>query len=158
MAELKRWADKMRIQTPYDEDYGTCEYTHAWLRIMHETVDTDEVTAILGVRPTKAQRRGDPKKGKPDQFYSKGGWFLSTEGILKSKDARHHLDWIIERIAGKKQAFIQLHQRGYLVDLCVRWDSLSGHGGPTVSPSQMKALAELEIELWFDVYVGEIKP
>jgi hypothetical protein len=36
--------------------------------------------------------------------------------------------------------------------LCVRWDSKSGEGGPTISPVQMKRLAELGIELWFDVY------
>jgi len=38
-----------------------------------------------------------------------------------------------------------------MVDLCVRWDS-GGQGGPTLSPSQMGALAELGIELWFDIY------
>ncbi len=147
----------MRIQTPYDEDYGTCAYAHAWLRVMHETVDPDEITATIGVPPSKVQRRGDPKKGKTNEFLSKGGWFLSTEGILGSKDARHHLDWIIERIAGKKMVFAQFRERGYLVDICVRWDSLSGHGGPTLSPIQMKALSDLEIELWFDIYVGELK-
>ena len=146
----------MRIQTPYDEDYGTCEYTHAWLRVMSETVDPDEVTSILGVAPSKVQRRGDSKKGKPG-FWAKGGWFLSTEGVVSSKDARHHLDWILERLGGKRDAFMRLHERGYLIDLCVRWDSLSGHGGPTISPNQMKVLAELEIELWFDVYVGDLK-
>lgn len=149
--------NQMRIQTPYDENYGTCEYTHAWLRIMHETVNVDEVTKVLGGSPTTVQRRGDPKKGKADQFYSKGGWYLSTEGILESKDARHHLDWLLERVGGKKQAFLKLHRRRYLIDVCVRWDSLSGHGGPTVSPTQMHALAELEIELWFDVYVGDME-
>jgi hypothetical protein len=147
----------MRIQTPYDENYGTCAYTHAWLRIMHETVDPDEVTVILGITPSRVQRRGDPNQGKPGQLLSKGGWILSTEDVLGSKDARHHLNWILERVSGKNAEFAQLHSRGYLVDLCVRWDSVNGHGGPTISPPQMKALADLEIELWFDVYVGELK-
>jgi len=147
----------MRIQTPYDENYGTCAYTHAWLRVMHETVAPDEVTAILGVAPTDVQRRGDAKKGKPGKFLSKGGWFLSTKGVVESKDARHHLDWILQKISDKTAAFAQFHERGYLVDLCVRWDSLSGHGGPTIGPGQMKALSDLEIELWFDIYVGELK-
>lgn len=146
----------MRIQTPYDESYGTCAYTHAWLRVMHETVDPDEVTGILGVTPTDVQRRGEPKK-RGAGFYSKGGWFLSTKGVLTSRDARHHIDWILEKIAGKRGAFGQLHSRGYLVDLCVRWDSLSGHGGPTINPDQMEVLSDLEIELWFDVYVGDLR-
>ena len=146
----------MRIQTPYNRDYGTCAYTHAWLRIMHEMVDPDAVTAVLGVAPTDVQRRGEPEERKPGSR-SKGGWFLSTMGLVDSRDARHHLDWIVEKIAGKKTAFEQLHARGYMVDICVRWDSLSGHGGPTISPDQMKALSDLEIELWFDIYVGDLR-
>ncbi len=146
----------MRIQTPYDENYGTCAYAHAWLRVMHETVDPDEVSQVLAVIPTSVQRRGDPKTRGPG-FLSRGSWFLSTEGLIESKDARHHLDWILARIADKKAAFAQLHARGYLIDLCVRWDSLTGHGGPTISPNQMRALSDLEIELWFDVYVGNLE-
>jgi hypothetical protein len=138
-------------QTPYDEHYETCAYCHAWLRIMHEAVDPDEVTRILEVQPTSVQRRGDPSS-PGSRMLSKGGWFLSTEGIVASWDARHHLDWILNHVSGKRAAFTELHGRGYLVDVCVRWDSKSGHGGPTLSPSQMQALAELEIELWFDVY------
>lgn len=94
---------------------------------------------------------------KPEKILSRGGWWVSTEGVLESKDARHHLDWILGKVSGKEGAFRELIERGYLVDLCVRWDSRWGHGGPTVDPKQMRALADLGIELWFDVYVGDLK-
>ncbi|MBX7244277.1 MAG: DUF4279 domain-containing protein [Candidatus Sumerlaeaceae bacterium] len=48
----------MRIQTPYDEDYKTCTYTHAWLRIMDDELDPDEVTSLLRITPTRIQRKG----------------------------------------------------------------------------------------------------
>jgi len=147
----------VRIQTPYDEDYGTCSYAHAWLRIMSDDLDPDEVTRLLGVSPTETQRRGDPRPGKEGRTYKKSGWFLSTAGTLTSRDARHHFDWILERIRGKKEAFTVFHSRGYLVDVCCRWDSKSGHGGPCLSPPQMRDFADLEIELWFDVYVGDLE-
>ncbi len=147
----------MRIQTPYTEDYGTCAYTHVWLRIMHEDLNPDDVTQLLGVSPTETQRAGDPWLGKkPGRVYKKSGWTLSTEGIFTSRDARHHLDWILERVRGKVSAFTVFHARGYLVDVCCRWDSKSGHGGPTISPPQMRDLADLEVELWFDIYVGDL--
>ena len=149
--------DSMAAGTPYDENYATCTYTHAWLRVMGAEVDPDEVTAIVGVLPTEVQRRGDPVHHKPDKTYSRGGWWISTKGVLESNDARHHLDWILEKVEGKESEFMQLHGRGYLVDLCVRWDSRWGHGGPTVSPKQMQALGGLGIDLWFDVYVGELE-
>ena len=124
----------MPSDVPYDENYVTCSYTHAWLRVMDPAVDADEVTALLGVTPTSMQRRGEAVEGRPGKTCSRGGWWISTEGLLTSKDARHHLDWIIAKIEGKEREFRELHERGYLVDLCVRWDSRHGHGGPTLSP------------------------
>jgi len=122
---------------------------------MDAALDPDEISKILEVSPSKVQRRGEPHPRKPGKAYSKSGWFLATEGVLESKDARHHLDWILELVKNKRDAFQILHTRGYLVDLCVFWDSANGHGGPTISPSQMKILSELEIELWFDVYLQD---
>jgi hypothetical protein len=138
-------------EPPYEEDYSTCAYTHVWLRIMHEAVDPDEISSLLGVVPTTTQRRGDKVDGT-SKSRKHGGWILSSKGHFESKDARTHLDWIIAQVEGKNDAFAHFRARGYLVDVCVRWDSLSGHGGPTVSPKQMHALAELDNDLWFDVY------
>lgn len=144
----------MRIQAPYNEDYPTCEYTHAWLRVMDESLDPNEITEMLSVEPSYVQFKGDLPKPDSKHPLKKSGWFLSTEDILSSKDSRHHLDWILEKVAGKQKEFSTLHKRGYLIDLCVRWDSKLGHGGPTLTPDEMKIVSELEIELWFDVYVG----
>lgn len=142
----------MHTREPYDQEYGTCSYTHVWLRIMSEAVDPDAVTKMLSVAPTETQLAGTPRSPKTEKLHKYSGWFLSTEGILSSKDARHHLDWILERVKGKNREFTMMRQQGYLIDICCRWDSKSGHGGPTLSPYQMQILAELDTELWFDIY------
>lgn len=143
----------MRQQIPHDPDYGTCAYTHAWLRIMSPDLNPDEITRILNVTPTETQYRGTVVPDRPEKKFSKSGWFLSTSGILSSKDSRDHLDWLLDHIRDKRQEFLELHSRDYLIDICVRWDSRLGEGGPTLSPKQMLELARLEIELWFDVYL-----
>jgi hypothetical protein len=145
----------MRTNEPYDEHYGTCSYTHAWLRIMDEMLDPDEVTSILSVTPTKIQRAGELRSPKTDKVHKFSGWFLSTEGVLTSLDARHHFDWLLERVRDKHQEFAMLLDRGYLLDVCCRWDSKSGHGGPTLSLAQMSGFAHLGIELWFDLYFDD---
>jgi hypothetical protein len=142
----------MRTNVPYDEHYGTCSYTHVWLRIMHEALDPDEVTQLLGVSPTEIQRAGEPRSPKTDKVHKCSGWFLSTEGILMSLDARHHFDWILERVGDKQSEFSALLERGYLLDVCCRWDSKSGQGGPTLSPPHMLGFARLGVDLWFDLY------
>ena len=37
------------------------------------------------------------------------------------------------------------------------WVSASHHGGPVLSPKEMRILADLDIEIWFDYY-DEIVP
>jgi hypothetical protein len=142
----------MRIETPYDKDYGTCSYSHAWLRIMSEEMNPDEISELLDVAPTQTQRAGDPRSGKSNKVYKTSGWWISTKGVLDSLDARHHLDWILERVSDKAEEFNALQKRGYLVDVCVRWDSKNGHGGPTLSSKQMLGFGKLGIEVWFDIY------
>jgi hypothetical protein len=122
---------------------------------MGETLDPDEVTRILGVAPTETQRAGEPRSSKIDKVHKLSGWFLSTQGVLTSRDARHHFDWLLERVRDKHQEFAILRDRGYLLDVCCRWDSKSGHGGPTLSPTQMFGFAQLGVELWFDLYFDE---
>ena len=72
--------------------------------------------------------------------------------MVSSKDSRDHIDFIISKLTEEDDGFRILHSRGYVVDLCVRWDSLSGHGGPTLSPNQMSRLSALDIEVLFDIY------
>ena len=81
----------MQTSEPYDEHYGTCSYTHAWLRIMDESLDPDEVTSILAVAPTETQRVGERRSPKTDKVHKLAGWFLSTQGVLTSLDARTRL-------------------------------------------------------------------
>ena len=79
--------------------------------------------------------------------------------IIASKDLRSHLNWLFDKIGGQKAEIESL--RGMGCELCVwcYWLSRSGHGGPILSPSQSKKLAELELELYIDVYfVGEHCP
>jgi uncharacterized protein DUF4279 len=142
----------LRTEEPYDESYPTCSYTHAWLRIMSEDMNPDEITEVLGVTPTQIQRKGDQRSYGKLKVHETSGWWISTKEKLDSLDARHHLDWILDQISNKQQEVAMLQQRDYLIDVCVRWDSKSGHGGPTLSQKQLRGFGNLGIEVWFDIY------
>ena len=119
---------------------------------MSDDFDIAEVTSLVKAVPTSTQKKGDLRCDAKQHFYKKTGWSISSKGLVSSKDSRDHLDFILSKIDGADEGLMELHSRGFLIDLCVRWDSLSGHGGPTLSPVQMARLAELEIEVWFDIY------
>jgi hypothetical protein len=77
-------------------------------------------------------------------------WFLSTKGVTASRDVRRHVDWILDKLAGKDEALRLLRQQGHRMDIFCYWLSADGHGGPIISRTMMQRLGELEIELGFD--------
>lgn len=136
-----------------ESDYPTCERTYATLRIYPELLDPADVTARLGIEPSDWQRRGESRKpgDRPAKLH---GWFLTSEGLIESRDVRKHLDWLLSRIGPRAEAIHALQSNGCCMDVSCFWVSASGHGGPSVRPAQMGELARLGLELGFDVYLG----
>lgn len=137
-------------------DYPTCERTYATLRIYPESLDPDAVTTRLGIDPSDWQRRGESRKSgsRPAKIH---GWFLSSDGIVDSRDVRKHLDWLLTMIVPKIEVVLTLQAEGCKMDVSCFWVSATGHGGPSIHPTQMRDLARLELELWFDVYASGSK-
>jgi hypothetical protein len=133
----------------YNDEYMTCSETYATLRIIG--LKPDEVTRDLGLRPTDSCVRGDVRHAAPVRH---DGWFLRSKDAVDSKDVRRHLDWILDQIATQRDALSVLVDRGAKIDITCYWVSAHGHGGPIISFVQSKKLADLEIDVSFDVYFG----
>ncbi len=136
--------------TEYDDDYPTCDQSYATLRILSEAVDPDVMSARLGIAASRAHRRGDRGSGRA--IHGLNGWFLTTEEIVQSRDVRRHIDWLLERMDPLRAALASLRAEGCRADIFCFWVSASGHGGPGLMPGSMRRLADLELEVWFDVY------
>ena len=138
----------------YDDDYATCAKTYAGLRIYHDDLDPERITGLLGIEPSQIQIRGRVYTTSIGQEFTPqlGGWFLSTKGIIASRDVRRHVAWILDRFAGKDQILRSLQAEGYRMDIFCYWLSADGHGGPILSPEIMRRLGELELEVGFDIY------
>lgn len=133
----------------YNDDYKTCSTTYATLRIIG--LSPDEVTLRLGLSPTDSFVRGDVRNAAPMRH---DGWFLSSKDAVDSKDVRRHLDWILDQLATQRDALRVLVDHGAKIDITGYWVSAHGHGGPIISAVQLKKLADLEIDVSFDVYFG----
>lgn len=137
------------IETPVNgenrpDDYPTCAATYATFRIYCGELSLDEVTARLSVAPTHTQSRAP---NRPQ------GWFLSTKGMVESRDVSRHVDWLLGHILPLQSTLHDLQSRPDVrMDIFCYWRSAEGHGGPTLDASQMRALAELNIEIGFDCY------
>jgi hypothetical protein len=133
--------------TDYDDEYSTCRATYATLRLYLVDLTPDAVTERLGLRPTESQTQTRSAKHLH-------AWFLCSAGQVDSREVRRHIDWILDQITPVVSPFRDLIARGVKADVACCWVSASGHGGPTLSPIQMRRLAELGLECWFDVYAG----
>ena len=144
--------------TPIDKDYGTCDQTYCELRIYPGKQTSGEITELLQLEPTKTQEKGaviENSRGRTREI-TRAGWFLSTEGVVASKDLRDHLDWLIDKLVDAKESLCLLgaSMDNKMTVSCIWW-SKAGHGGPVLFPKQMAALSELNLELSFDIYFVE---
>lgn len=140
----------------YNDSYPTCEFTHAKLRVYSESMSPEQMAAALQVAPTAVQHKGDVRnpKGRRPIPVQLNALFVESEGSVTSLDARKHIDWVLERLEGRAAQLSSLVAQGARADITCLWISASGHGGPTLSPKQCKQLAELGLDVWFDVYMG----
>ena len=140
----------------YNDEYPTCAETKATLRIYHDQLDPESVSNQLSLTPTVSQRKGGvPASRWASKPAAIGGWFLSTEGKVISKDCRRHIDWIIESLVGRGDVLRQFREDGCRTEISVYWVSAYGNGGPMVSPHSMARLGVLGLELQFDIYFFE---
>ncbi len=147
----------------YIDDYGTCEKTYATLCIYPHKLDPEIISQHLNVRPSRWQRKGEyphqnehtarlKRRAKPAQI---SGWFLSSEQYVTSRDCRRHIDWLLDQVSGRDVELHKLQESECSISISCFWASAVGHGGPTLSPSQMQRLATLNIELGFDFYEAD---
>ena len=138
----------------YDDDYETCARTYATLCIYPGEIDPDAVTERLGIEPSGWQRRGETShaSGRMPTVATLNGWFLCSRGEIESRDSRRHIDWLLSQLMPKAEAVHSLQMMGCRMDISCYWLSQQGEGGPTLRPAQMRKLADLNIELWFDFY------
>ncbi len=139
----------------YDDEYPSCERTDVVLRIYPGERDPGWITRTLGIEPSSVNRQGEQSINslglvRTSQINS---WFLSSAGQLASKDSRRHLDWLLDALTGSEVRIRELVMDATVrIDVICVWWSAAGHGGPVLSPAQMSRLADLGLQLGFDLY------
>lgn len=146
-------------RTPYDDAYETCERTYVALMVYPGEIEPVLVTRRLGVEPTSVQSKGERIENSlgRQRVVPLNGWFLSSEGKVRSLDVRRHLDWLLEKLMPAEAALkeLQMLPNVSMGVSCIWW-SAGGQGGPTLWPEQMARMAQLNLECSFDIsFFGE---
>jgi hypothetical protein len=138
----------------YCDDWPTCAETYVTLCVYPGAISTEEVSARLGLTPTRVQAATD-RVARADgnvQAATPSAWFLSSKSHVVSRDFRRHLDWLLDQLVARALELSSLRAAGTTLSVSCYWRSAFGHGGPEISPSQAGKLASLELSCWFDFY------
>lgn len=138
--------------TPIDEKYPSCEDVYVEFFVYGSYEKAKQQFQGNFIEPDFVQHVGETfiNKLNRKRIANRDLWVISTEKKISSKDARHHLDWLLSRLIKEKEAILKL-QENYVMGVKCVWFAAST-GGPVIWPEQMLMLSELNLELSFSLY------
>ena len=123
-----------------------------FLRLEHDSADPDTVTAVLGLAPTHSVKRGELAADGKGETYPWNVWVLSSAwSVPRRSDVREHFQWLLASVGSRASELRTLRNQGYRIAVHCTWIGQSGYGGPDLSPQILRGLADLEVEVYFDV-------
>ena len=139
------------FKTPVDKDYPTCHECSASFCIISPIGDPYDWTTKLAINPDRVHRKGDVFTNAIGKQRSQklNGWFLESEGFVKSKDLRDHLDYVLDKLIPAREALIDMQELNEITMTisCHWWGDM--HSGPVLWPKQLKKLSQLNVEVEF---------
>ncbi|MBT0721508.1 DUF4279 domain-containing protein [Rosenbergiella collisarenosi] len=148
-------SDITHHRTPVSKDYKSCYECYASILIYPAAIHPDEITDYLKQQPTLSEVIGEEVTNsicrKRKVKYSI--WKLCSEGFVKSRDLREHIDWLLDKMVPRNKELKKLQEvSGLSMYINCVWRGNRGYGGPVLWPAQMKRISYLDIECAFDVY------
>lgn len=113
------------------------------LQLVGPDLDPNDVTANLGLIPTRAFRKGDPfMAGGRTQQRAYGGWAVSTTDENLPEDIATHARLLRERIRPILPALsVYLTTPGIRVSIVIWWEPTDGPTGFSLPSDEMRELA-----------------
>jgi hypothetical protein len=127
------------------------EYT-ASLRVFSETISLAELTEALG-SASKGYDRGDLVSRRiPDgKRHQRAGWFLESEA-RRVKRLEDQIEDLVAFVEERRETFDALAPRVEKDIFCGIFSGQSAQGGFTLEPALLRRLADLGLEVVFDLY------
>jgi hypothetical protein len=132
--------------------------TDVFLRLEHDSADPDTVTSVLGLAPTHCARRGQQAADGKSDPYPWNVWVLSSAwSVPRRSDVRDHFQWLLASIGSRAAELRTLRNQGHRIAVHCTWIGKGGYGGPDLSPQILRGLADLDLEVYFDVSQVELR-
>ncbi|MCC6192133.1 MAG: DUF4279 domain-containing protein [Anaerolineales bacterium] len=124
--------------------------TFATFRLIGKDVDPDAASNMLGLTPSRAFRKGDPRG--ESKTWPHGLWTITSQHAVDSTDLARHIEWLLDQLEPVRDQLESLRDGDVKADIDCFFESLTGHGGPTFGPQLLARIASLDLELGLDIY------
>lgn len=125
----------------------------ASLRVFGDTLEPEEVSALLGHAPTRAHRKGDKVGPGGRSIEPTGAWILDSR-ISEKAEVEDHIESILALLTSDHDEWARLTDRFSASVLCsVFLDQYNE--GFELSPRICRSLAARGLVVAFDVYSGD---
>ena len=134
---------------------GALEYSQAALRIFGDDLIPEDVSNLLGAKPTKSKMKGDEEVGKTSgkvRIAKTGSWHLHAEK-REPEDLNAQIEEILSQLTNDLATWEKL-RKSYKVDMFCGLFMGNWNDGLSLSPEIMLALGQRRIGLSLDIYNG----
>ena len=126
----------------------------ASLRVFGDSVEPEEVSALLGRTPTREHRKGDKIPGKGgDAVEPTGAWILDS-ARSERVEVEEHIELLLASLSNDMDEWASLTNRFSASILCSLFLD-QYNGGFELSPRLALSLADRGLVIAFDIYSGE---
>jgi hypothetical protein len=125
----------------------------ATLRIVGESLEPDEITALLGCAPTRSERKGDVRASKTtgrSRTLKLGAWCLDVSD-REPEDLDGQISELLSKLTPSIDVWQSIAER-YRVDLFCGFFMHATNEGVEISPASLAALGQRKIVLGLDIY------
>lgn len=127
---------------------GTVDESSAALCIYGDDLDPDDVSARLGIQPTRAFRKGERRNHSPPTRH--GAWILEVRGETPT-GPDDHLRELLAQVTVAPDVW-QTLLRDFELRLSCAVHTTGWNRGFALRPATLAKIADLGIELDFDLY------
>ena len=141
--------DAGNMAAPLRHLSGPVLSSNASLRVQGANLKPEEFTALVGVEPSHAHARGDVVSQRVMRLRKEGLWMLDSLAL----PAAHPEEHVTDLLARLRQPELWLRAvQGSHVDIICSLTVASDHEAFCLSPQTLGRLAELGIELGFEIW------
>lgn len=136
---------------------ATIGRVRASLRVFGDTLEPEEVSALLGHKPTRQHRKGDKIDGrggaKRDAIEPTGAWILDS-ALSERIDVEEHVEVLLSSLSNDMDEWASLTDRFSASIHCGLFLDQYNEGFE-LSPRVAQGLSERGLVIAFDIYSGD---